>query len=155
MEFDVLLVASYLDLKQKSAGKGGFSDGGVKSESVALLEKDGSPQVVEIAPPPGVCYGRSSLLGEEVANSVSLFNFDKIQNVAVREFFVTKDGEEIATGAPSQVNANSTYAFEDYFSKGAILQHPNKLRYKVEVKGDNPNDRVLLKYTVVEYDEPA
>lgn len=156
---NLFVVNAFVDLKQKSSGGGGFSDGGVINRSVALKEAGQSPVVVEIAPPPGVVYSGIDLDSQEgdvEPGSVVVLNFDAALDCAVTEFFVTEDGTEVPTAAPTNVLKGEISPIDSsYFGSAGLLQYPNKLRYKVAGKPGLPTGRVLLKYTVLQYDRPA
>jgi hypothetical protein len=151
MASDIFAVPSFNDLKLKEAGQGGFSDGGIVSESVALMEVGGNPNTVEIAPPPGVVLGGVRLDFSEDPAGVCVANFDA-NPVSINEYFVTEDGTEVLT-QPSTVAGQAVNAVSAFFEGGGFLQYPNKLRYKIDKS--NPTQRVLLKYTLMLFDRPA
>jgi hypothetical protein len=152
---NVFVVNAFDDLKLKSSGGGGFSDGGVVNESKALLEEGGSPVDVEIAPPPGEVYsgaGLGSVDGITETGSVSACNNNN-NSVDVAEYFVSEDGTETLL-SNTTVNDKSVATVTRYFEAGGRLQYPNKLRYRLGGK-NNPTKRVLLKYTLPRFDRPS
>jgi hypothetical protein len=153
---DLFVVNAFSDLKIKSSGGGGFSDGGVINRSVALQESDEARVTVEIAPPPGVSYGPALFTSEGALGDAGplVVNFSTLP-VQVEEYFVSADGTETLLNQ-AVVNAGEIGTTTLFFAASGILQYPNKLRYRLaSTKLPAPSDRVLLKYTLVEYDRPA
>jgi len=155
---DVFVVNSFADVKLKSAGKGGFSDGGIESKSVMLKASVGSPAVnVDIAPPKGISYGGVTLgepENQDEPNSVQAFNFDSVNDGIVTEYFVDGDGVETQT-LQVPVAAATFESVGAFFEAGGVLTYPNKLRYKLTSAKPTLPSPVLLKYAVVLYDRPS
>lgn len=154
----VFVTPSFGDLKQKSSGGGGFSDGGVINENIILKEAGGAPVVGEIAPPKGVVYSGvalGSVEATEEPGSVSVTNFGPTNNIEVQEYFVQEDGTEVFVNN-FVVNAQNIEGVSEYFESGGRLQYPNKLRYKLNpAKGPFPAGRVTLKFTLKQFDRPS
>ena len=155
---DVFLVNAFEDLKMKSSGGGGFSDGGVLNRSISFKEPGENPVVIEIAPPKGIVLSGVALgpfADLSGLNSVSVVNFGPTNNVSIQEFFVQEDGTEHFFNSIT-VSALNVNGVSSYFGIGGKLQYPNMLRYKLlPIKGPLPAGRVLLKYTLLQYDRPA
>jgi len=155
----LFVVPTFRDLKQKSSGKGGLSDGGVINRTVILKEAGQSPVTVEIAPPPGVAYAgimlRSPAEGDLAA--LALVNFDTVDSAQCVEYFVTADGTEVELGQSDVAVAQTVEGFdESFFHYGGVLQYPNKLRYKLNPsKGPAVAGRISLKYTLMQFDRPS
>lgn len=144
---------SFSDLKVKVAGGGGFSDGGVVCGSTPIT----SSTVVEIAPPKGINWGGLSLVPyslNRAAGGVIAVNFDTVNDVTIKEYLVLEDGTEVETGDVT-VTAGSIVSVTSFFAAGGVLNNPNKLRYKASAveKGVFPTKRVLIKHTLVEFDQ--
>jgi hypothetical protein len=160
---NVFVVNSFADVKLKSSGGGGFSDGGVISQSVALKEAGGAPVTVEIAPPKGVNLGGVTMDSPDTQGEpggVTGFNFDTVNPVDVEEYFVSADGTETLIFRFTPINPQTYDNVTDFFENGGILSYPNKLRYKLaqtqgKVLSPLPTARVLLKYALVLYDRPS
>lgn len=156
MANNLLLIPSFNDLKKKSSGGGGFSDGGV----LCMRKTLGAQAYVEIGPPPGVAWGGFNAQGDaDNARSVAGVNFDTVSNVLVDEYFVAADGTQTHVGATPlapKPGVGCVAAVSDYFSQGNILAFPNKLRYRLSQFQQDPlpTARVLLRVDVVEFDLP-
>jgi len=158
----LFVVNAFRDLKMKSSGGGGLSDGGVINRTVILKEAEQTEVVVEIAPPYGVAYAGIALRSPSAAepSGPALVNFGSgVGDVAeCLEYFVAADGTEVATGGTSgsigpQVVAGIGGGF---FTFGGVLQYPNKLRYKLNpLKGPSATGRLSLKYTLMQFDRPS
>ena len=154
---DLFVVNAFNDLKIKSSGGGGFSDGGVINRSVALQESGQTPVVVEIAPPPGVNYGPVFTQNDQEINDAGpvVVNFDPTNPVNVEEYFVSADGTETLTDT-SSVGGGGVQPVSPFFQASGVLQYPNKLKYKLAPGNlPSPSARVLLKYCLTEFDRPA
>lgn len=163
----VNVLLAFNDLKKKSSGGGGFSDGGVLCERRTL-----SAQPVELGPPPGVAWGGFTASGfPTTAPSVQAINFDPAISVGVEEYFVFADGTQKLVGVTqvgvnlsdtdASLNASAVQACSKYLSNGGVLAYPNKLRYKLVLGtgGESPEttlptQRVLLHFDVQEFDIP-
>lgn len=154
----LFVVGTFRDLKQKSSGKGGLSDGGVINRTVIIKEAGQSPVTVEIAPPPGVAYAGIMLRSpaESDLAALALVNFDTVDPAQCYEYFVAADGTEVQLGQSDVTTAQTVGGFDSFFNIGGVLQYPNKLRYKLNPsKGPAVVGRVLLKYTLMQFDRPS
>lgn len=154
------VLPTFHDLKMKSSGKGGLSDGGCicKSETVT-----GSVPVV-VAPPKGVNWGGITLSAEQRGSApggVTGWNFDAALNCKIEEYLVLEDGTEVLTGTATTLAKNTPEVGSHknvslFFAAGGILSFPNKLKYKlIAGSGAIPTGRVLIKTALVEYDQPS
>jgi hypothetical protein len=145
------------DLKLKSSGGGGLSDGGIVSYSVSLTRS--AP--VDITPPKGLNWGGLALSpygssGDDSTNvpgGVLAVNFDPTNNADVEEYLVLEDGSEVLVAKhtiPAGTYARACFSF----NQGLVLSSLNKLRYK-EVSQVPLTARLLLKVALVEYDQPS
>jgi hypothetical protein len=156
----LFVVPTFRDLKQKSSGKGGLSDGGVINRTVILKEAGQSAVTVEIAPPPGVAYAglmlRNPAEGEIAALALVNFSSGMGDIAQCFEYFVTADGTEVKLGESDVAGPQTVEGFETFFSLGGVLQYPNKLRYKLNPsKGPAVAGRLSLKYTLMQFDRPS
>ena len=152
----LFVVPTFRDLKQKSSGKGGLSDGGVINRTVILTEAGQSPVTAEIAPPPGVVYAGVALRAEPEPAALALVNFDMVNQAQCFEYFVTADGTEVKLGESGVAGPQTVEGFESFFNYGGVLQYPNKLRYKLNpLKGPAVAGRISLKYTLMQFDRPS
>jgi hypothetical protein len=154
----LFVVPTFRDLKQKSSGKGGLSDGGVINRTVILKEAGQSPVTAEIAPPPGVVYAGVALRAEPEPAALALVNFGSGMGDIAQcyEYFVTADGTEVKLGESDVAGPQTVEGFETFFSLGGVLQYPNKLRYKLNpFKGPAVAGRISLKYTLMQFDRPS
>jgi hypothetical protein len=152
---------TFQDLKQKSSGKGGLSDGGCICKSDTLT----SSTPVVIAPPKGVNWGGIAISSEQrvslVPGGVTGWNFDATTSCKVEEYLVFEDGTEVLTGAAAILAANTGITshahVSPFFAANGILSFPNKLKYKMVANGQAalPTARVLVKTALVEYDQPS
>jgi hypothetical protein len=153
------VLPTFQDLKMKSAGKGGFSDGGIVNQTVTLT---GSVPVI-IAPPKGVNWGGITLTpGQRVGvpGGVTAFNFDTVNDCNITEYLVLEDGTEVATAAVVALTVNtgtgSHKNVSQFFKNNGVLSFPNKLKYVLTAKSAAvPTARVIIKYSLVEYDQPS
>jgi hypothetical protein len=162
----LVVVPAIHDLKKKSSGGGGFSDGGVLCKRLAL-----SAQSTEVGPPPGVAWAGFNAAGVELnPASVQAINFDPAIPVKVTEYFVFEDGSEKATGPAidltaalgnvsldSDDNVDAAKSCSPYLESGGVLAYPNKLRYRLSLGYAAltlPTKKVLLHFDVAEFDLP-
>jgi len=156
MSTPVSILNTSVDLKLKSSGKGGLSDGGIISYSQTL---SASAPVV-IAPPKGVNwgglqlqpYGSSGTL--QGPGGVTAVNFDSVNDAIVEEYLVLEDGSEVLLKqhpVPAGQIAQVCLGFVD----GLILSYPNSLKYKYLMDKNPLTARLLLKVALVEYDQPS
>jgi hypothetical protein len=156
MSTQVSILNTSVDLKLKSSGKGGLSDGGIISYSQTL---SASAPVV-IAPPKGVNWGGLQLQAYGSAASdrgpggVTAVNFDQSNDAIVEEYLVLEDGSEVLLFS-HPVPAGTIVHVCRAFTSGLILSYPNKLKYKYVVDEDPLTARLLLKVALVEYDQPS
>lgn len=158
------ILPAFNDLKKKSKGGGGFSDGGVHCERHTL-----SSTPVEAGPPPGVAWGGFSASNTPFnPSSVQAINFDPAVSVTVEEYLVFEDGTQQKTGEVTctpnisttdpTLNDGAVQSCSPYLSAGGILAYPNKLRYKLVTAVSEqalPAGRVLLHFDVSEFDVPS
>lgn len=152
MSAPVTIFPSFSDLKLKSSGGGGFSDGGVVSKSVTLTVN--AP--VTLQPPPGVNWGGLCLAPYQdvmALGGVSVFNFDTGNNAEIEEYLVLEDGSEVLLNTQAVLfGAHAAVSFA--FTNGFVLAPQNKLRYKIKPPSD-VTGRILLKYVLLAYDQPS
>lgn len=160
----ITILPAFNDLKKKSKGGGGFSDGGVHCERHTL-----GSAAVEVGPPPGVAWGGFSASDTPFTPaSVQAINFDPAIPVTVEEYFVFEDGSQQKTGEVTctanvsgtdpTLNAGAVQPCSPYLEGGGILKYPNKLRYKLVTAVSEaalPTGRVLLHFDVSEFDIPG
>jgi hypothetical protein len=144
---------TFQDLKLKSSGGGGLSDGGIICRSQTLSTS--SPVVIE--PPKGVNWGGSLApygISALLPGGVILLNFDATAEAFWEEYMVLEDGSEVFLETGSVV-AGAHSGIGVYFQNGGVLNNPNKLKYKLVQNGTMPlpTKRILLKYALVEYDQ--
>jgi hypothetical protein len=147
-----------VDLKIKSSGIGGFSDGGVK-----CLRRDLSltKPFVDVGPTPGKSWRSFELSALATASgSICIANFCSTA-VDISESVLLEDGTVLPPSTPSttisagsiQRIAASVFAGD---TLGGILSYPNKLRYRLLPPGGSPSlvdNRVLLMILVMELDQ--
>jgi hypothetical protein len=156
MSSQISIFNTFQDLKLKGSDGGGLSDGGIVSKSQTL--KTGAP--VTIAPPKGVNWGPLNIApyqqggGNQTPGGAIIVNFDLTATANVEEYLVLEDGSEVLINTRAQPPESAGPA-GDFFLFGGIVNHPNKIRYKLVQSGINPlpTKRVLIKYALVEYDQ--
>jgi hypothetical protein len=163
----LIVVPAIHDLKKKSSGGGGFSDGGVLCKRLAL-----SAQSTEVGPPPGIAWCGFNAAGVELdPSSVQAINFDPVIPVSVTEYFVFEDGSEQATGPAIALtaalgnvsfdasdNVDAAKSCSPFLDSGGVLAYPNKLRYRLSLGYQAqtlPTKKVLLHFDVAEFDLPS
>lgn len=154
-----------LDVKTKSSGVGGFTDGGCKCLRRDLTGQNLAALSVDVGPGPGKAW-RSIILAPTAGASGSVCVMNKgTVPVDVTESFVNEDGTVIGTGAVSTIpggsiediaNAGGSSVFAGQ-TVGGTISYPNKLRYTLAPTNststhDAPNGRVMLMLLVMEFD---
>jgi hypothetical protein len=149
-----------VDLKIKSSGIGGFSDGGVK-----CLRRDLkiSTPFVDVGPTPGKSWRSFELSALATASgSICIANFGLTTAVDITESVLLEDGTVLPPSIPAttisagsiQRIAASVFAGD---TLGGILSYPNKLRYRLAATSGSPpvapSGRVLLMILVMELDQ--
>jgi len=155
MSTPVSILNTSVDLKLKSSGKGGLSDGGIISYSQTLSAS--APVVV--APPKGVNWGGLELqpYGSDALKGpggVTAVNFDLVNDAIVEEYLVLEDGSEVLLKQHAVNGGNVVHVCRG-FTDGLILSYPNSLKYKYVVVTNPLTARLLLKVALVEYDQPS
>lgn len=154
------VLPTFHDLKLKSSGKGGLSDGGCICRSDTLT----TSTPVVIAPPKGVNWGGITLTPDQklgVPGGVTGWNFDATTTCKIEEYLVFEDGTEKLLGTSAALAVSTAVGshlnVSPFFAAGGILSYPNKLKYKLVADGQAalPTARVLVKSALIEYDQPS
>lgn len=150
-----------IDVKTKSSGVGGFTDGGCKCIKRDLTGPNLQPLSVDVGPDPGKAW-RSIVIAALAQNSSSVVVANNGTNsVDVVESVVLEDGTALG---PFQINTITPKTLDRLLnsvfsggSLGGVISFPNKLRYTLNPLNTSspavaPNGRVVLKLLVMEFD---
>ena len=150
-----------IDVKTKSSGVGGFTDGGCKCIKRDLTGPNFQALSVDVGPDPGKAW-RSIVIAALAQQSSSVVVVNNGTNhVTVNESVVLEDGTVLGPFTDNDVTPKTLDRLQNSVfsggSLGGVLSYPNKLRYTLQPLATSsplvaPNGRVVLKLLVMEFD---
>lgn len=152
-----------IDVKTKSSGVGGFTDGGCKCVKKDLTGPGPGFQAlsVDVGPDPGKAW-RSIILASLASQSSSVVVVNNgTVDVLVNESVVLEDGTVLGPNTDNDIALKTLDRIQfSVFSGqalGGVIAYPNKLRYTLKPLNNDqtpaaPNGRVVLKLLVMEFD---